>query len=340
MFFLGWPMFHPQPPRRRGFTLIELLVVIAIIAVLIGLLLPAVQKVREAAARVRCSNNLKQLGLAMHNYHLTYNRLPKGLTQTPGPWRGITFYVHLLPYIEQENLARAWDHNNLQANTDSGRAGTVINTLVCPADYFEQNPFQVPANPTGSGSGVNYAGFYAGTSYAGNYGTVAYHPGSGPPGPAQPNGVLYLHLEPSPPNPTPPYGRQISFSDIRDGASNTILMGEKFHDDPNFNLLPPNQRSNLLMYQWSMWAWSGGWKGSGHIFCSCSVLINHSVPNSPGSGWLAQDLRVNAWGSGHPGGANFCMVDGTVRFFQQTMPQALLCALSTRAGGEPVSGDF
>jgi prepilin-type N-terminal cleavage/methylation domain-containing protein/prepilin-type processing-associated H-X9-DG protein len=323
--------------KRRGFTLIELLVVIAIIAVLIGLLLPAVQKVRDAAARMRCSNNLKQLGLAMHNYHATYNRLPKGLTQTPGPWRGITFYVHLLPYIEQENLARLWDHNNLQANTDSGRAASVIPTLICPSDYFEENPTTVPASGS---STVAFAGTYAGTSYAGNYGTVAYHPGSGPLGPAQPNGVLYLHLEPSPTNPLPPYGRQISFSDIRDGASNTIMLGEKFHEDPNFNQIPPASRSSLLMHQWSMWAWSGGWKGSGHIFCSCAVPINHMVPNPPGSGFLPQDMRVNAWGSGHPGGANFCMVDGSVRFIQQTLPQTILCALSTRAGGEPISGDF
>jgi prepilin-type N-terminal cleavage/methylation domain-containing protein/prepilin-type processing-associated H-X9-DG protein len=330
-------MDSPSSLRRRGFTLVELLVVIAIIAVLIGLLLPAVQKVREAASRLRCGNNLKQLGLARHNYHTVYNRLPKGLTQTPGPWRGMTFYVHLLPYIEQENLARAWDHNDLQANTTSGRSATLIPILICPSDYFEENPTTVPASTS---SGVNYAGAYAGTSYAGNYGTVAYHPSSAPLGPAQPNGVLYLQLEPTPANPTPPYGRQISLSDIRDGASNTIMLGEKFHDDPNFNQLPPNFRSNLLMHQWSMWAWSGGWKGSGHIFCSCSVPINHMVPTPPGSGFLPQDLRVNAWGSGHPGGANFCMADGTVRFIQQTLPQTILCALSTRAGGKPVSGDF
>lgn len=94
------------------------------------------------------------------------------------------------------------------------------------------------------------------------------------------------------------------------------------------------------MHQWSMWAWSGGFKGAGHVFCSCAVEINHRVPSPPGGGFGPQDRRVNAWGSGHSGGANFCLCDGSVRFIRQTITQQTLCALSTRLGGEVITEEF
>ena len=104
--------------RKSAFTLIELLVVIAVIAILIGLLLPAVQKVREAAARVKCQNHLKQLGLASHNYNDNFDRLPAGLSQNASTYRGVTMFVHLLPFIEQDSLFRQFDFNFNSAATN------------------------------------------------------------------------------------------------------------------------------------------------------------------------------------------------------------------------------
>src|SRR5262249_29943925 len=137
---------------RSGFTLIELLVVIAIIAVLIGLLLPAVQKVREAASRIKCQNNLKQLGLAVHHYaNANDNFFPLGQELLPNSQQTkSTFFIKLLPYVEQDNLYVQWDFANPANNTSNAsaaasRAATIIPTFLCPDDLFTANPFQLGA---------------------------------------------------------------------------------------------------------------------------------------------------------------------------------------------------
>src|SRR5262249_21778807 len=132
--------FRAKSPR--AFTLIELLVVIAIIGILIALLLPAVQKVREAANRAKCSNNLKQLAIAAHNYHDSYARFPPGFQRDqppefPAPPEVFTVYIALLPFFEQDNLQKRWDYSNFNNNTGTyptAVASQVIKIIVCPSD--------------------------------------------------------------------------------------------------------------------------------------------------------------------------------------------------------------
>jgi prepilin-type N-terminal cleavage/methylation domain-containing protein/prepilin-type processing-associated H-X9-DG protein len=331
---------------RGGFTLIELLVVIAIIAILIGLLLPAVQKVREAAYRVQCANHLKQIALACHNY-ASENRdtFPAGLSQLPSPQRGVTFFTRLLPYVEQGPVFQRWDFNNLAVNSFGGStapAAAVIKAYLCPADQVEKNPVTVPADPSGSvgstGSTVAYAGTYAITSYAGNHGSVRNYHLTNPSISTPADGVLFLTGPGARPSDKQ---KPVTLEQVSDGLSATILMGEKYNSDPIFNTL--TQRSNLLIHEWGMWGWTGGIKGSGHVLRSASSHpINYRLPEScrNAGGFQCQDERLRAWGSGHPGGANFALCDGSVHFIRQNIPLVTLARLSTRAGGEPAPPDF
>jgi prepilin-type N-terminal cleavage/methylation domain-containing protein/prepilin-type processing-associated H-X9-DG protein len=318
--------------ERRGFTLIELLVVIAIIAVLIGLLLPAVQKVRGAAARIQCGNNLRQLGLAAHNYHDVNQAFPPGVNQAQYPsapqYRGYTLFVYLLPYVEQDNLYRQWDFSTPLNNATGGadvRAATVLGLLLCPANAIPQNP--VPSQGR----------TYALSSYGGNGGSRSFDPAS-----ASTDGLF--HTTGPGAQPMPNQG-PVRLADIKDGTSNTLLFGERSHRDPNYDSYAnAGLASRPSMAFWGWWGASEGRLAVGDVTLSAYAPINYQVPLANGSGGSGpfkpvEEQRVCAFGSNHGGGANFALADGSVRFIAESIPLATLRQLATRAGGEVV-GDY
>ena len=331
---------------RRAFTLIELLVVIAIIAVLVGLLLPAVQKVREAGNRMKCSNNIKQIALAALNYHDTYKSFPPGVYQLPfataPKYRGITVFVYLLPFLEQNNLANGWDMTNPLNNTvgaNTSPTATVLNGLICPSDV-------IPNNPVNSGGGGRWYGI---TSYGGNGGTRSYDPQF-----ASNDGIFFVI---GPGSQTDAKGYPIRIADITDGVSNTILFGERSHVDPNqdsfaANIVSPSGQFINPMGEVGWWASSGGRLAEGDVTLSAYAPINYMVPlpYSDGANLVPpatnynsylyyNDRRICAYGSLHIGGANFALADGSVRFIEQTISLITLQALCVRNDGLVASPD-
>jgi prepilin-type N-terminal cleavage/methylation domain-containing protein/prepilin-type processing-associated H-X9-DG protein len=316
---------------RRGFTLIELLVVIAIIAVLLGLLLPAVQKVRGAAARVQCLNNLKQIALAAHHYHDDHERFPVGVRLPvyvgDRPTGGTTLWVELLPYFEQDNLQKKWDYYDNRNNVAGGRDATqaqVIKILLCPSDPLPDPVVQVANALTPPWAW----GFYGMSSYGGNAGKRSVHTGGAPAFPRMTrDGIFYINS-------------CVRFADITDGSSNTFLFGERYHRDPEYDLRQPVVWPGAVsMAQWGRWGFVGTPGAVGNVALHTAAPINYRVP--PGGDFSTVENRAAAFGSGHPGGANFAFADGSVRFVSDSIPLAMLRALSTRAGGEVVSGaDF
>jgi prepilin-type N-terminal cleavage/methylation domain-containing protein/prepilin-type processing-associated H-X9-DG protein len=318
--------------RLPGFTLVELLVVIAIIGILIALLLPAVQAAREAARRSQCTNNVKQLGLAMHN-HLSVRKIfPSGMTQDlTGPYRGIPFFVYLLPHMEEQSTFARWDFTNLANNSAGANAptATIVPTLICPSDNPAEKVCNFSTLPGGN-HGIAYPGYYAVTSYAGNHGTRNYYPTA-----AIADGILFTTGKESAPASNQ---KPIKPAAVTDGLSKTILMGERYNVDPVFDSMPSSNRSGLLIYQWALWGYTGGFKATGHLTRSGFRPINSQAPPScqGSSGYDCQDNRLMSWGSGHPGGANFVMGDGSARFITENIASINLLALSTRSKSEAV----
>jgi prepilin-type N-terminal cleavage/methylation domain-containing protein/prepilin-type processing-associated H-X9-DG protein len=313
--------------RRRAFTLIELLVVIAIIAILIGLLLPAVQKVREAAARMKCSNNLKQIALALHNYHDSFGGCPRAGKRS----NELSWHVYVLTFIEQDNLYRQFRFVAGAFNGPPGNRGPLKNELAfnkisvyhcpsCPIDKMQLNPPHF-ANPPELVNGE--APFT--TNYYGIMGPKGTNPATGQPylfdnvgphGGFARQGIFMRDTV----IPNPVTGPEIGnrFATITDGSSNTLMVGEISW----FN--------NVTGTRYRSWV-----RGCDTApVCAGSRNVVNAI-NAPSIA-LFNDI---AFGSQHPGGANFALGDGSVRFIAQTIPLGTYRALASCDGGEVV-GDY
>ena len=298
--------------RRSAFTLIELLVVIAIIAILIGLLLPAVQKVREAAARMQCSNNLKQLAIAVHSYHDGNGKFPSNGPQATYNMSGQnwSWLAEILPYVEQGNLYKQLGIPTSNLGSQAGLAQP-IKTFLCPSDVaYNGTPRTDCADIGGSVGNTNYKGVSGDNWTWGTY-SNSNAPTSSNSGLDNGNGIFYrTDGQPG----TPGHG-PLTMTSITDGTSNTFMVGE---DIPSLN-------------RWCAWPYSNAATGT------CAIPLNYGVPPNTNPGGSADWNNVYSFRSRHTNGANFAMADGSVRFVQQGIALSIYQGLSTYSGGEPVS---
>ena len=319
--------------RRVGFTLIELLVVIAIIAILIALLLPAVQQAREAARRSQCKNNLKQIGLALANYEETNKVYPIGNRNAlAGGW-GQSFWVSLLPGLDQAAVYKGWNHEVINSGYDNPQNRTLVNGLSFPFAWCPTSPlrtsFEVtPSNGISPGVPViTYAGISGATPDPQNrtatWGNNGIY-GSG--------GILFFRS-------------RIAMRDLRDGSAYIMAVAEQ----SDFLVETATGQQRIAISSWPHGMFMGSGSGDRNFNCATvrhKINFKQAVGGHNYNGPLCAPLGVcgnsgnnNPIQSAHTGGAHTVMCDGTVRFLNENMNLTTLLNLAVRDDGKP-TGEF
>jgi prepilin-type N-terminal cleavage/methylation domain-containing protein len=317
--------------KRRGFTLIELLVVIAIIAVLIGLLLPAVQKVREASARTQCGNNLKQIGIALHNYHSVNALFPPGqwnhFYTNQFPWCRGCWVQPLLPFLEQDNLYQNYANggpSQLGATNVSGgwallqtRKDTIIKTLICPSDPNSPKTHTIDTNVVSDGTTAQQ-GLHV--NYVVCSGSTLYGLGTNL------NGIFYVQS-------------QTRMTDIKDGTSNT-LMASEICVSPD---VTHNDLRGRYCNSWEGNSWFSTIYPPNTSVPDAQNYQGQSIPQAPqtnsGTSNSATNSAFLAARSYHSQLVNGLLADGSVRSISNNVNAGVYQALGSRAGGE-VPGSY
>jgi prepilin-type N-terminal cleavage/methylation domain-containing protein/prepilin-type processing-associated H-X9-DG protein len=315
--------------RRRAFTLIELLVVIAIIAVLISLLMPAVQAAREAARRAQCTNNLKQIGLALHNYLGAIGAFPPGLISRPDPSTGDNtgpgwgWASMILPQVEQSAVYNAINFGlPIEAPDNMTARLTKINTFICPSDASFVPQFTVvddttsnttPGAPICDVASSNYVGCVGKSDPSSLY---PYSPTDSPPGRDNAEGLFFRN-------------RSIRIAEITDGTSQTLAIGEKSQNLARATWTGAVSHAAVPITE--LQAEDGLSPEGGDAL----VIAHTGELDGPNS----RPAHADQFWSRHPGGANFTFADGSVRFLKEKRPLAIFQAMATRAGGEILSAD-